>query len=90
VATYDSTPCGGASGWLVFGGTSLSSPAVAGIINLAGHFYASSGSELDVIYSGLGGANFRDITAGQAGAFRAGKGWDFVTGVGSSLGLAGK
>lgn len=90
VALYDSTSCGGLSGWMVAGGTSLSSPAVAGIINLSGHFYASSDMELNVIYSNLGNANFRDITAGRAGAFSASKGWDFVTGVGSSLGLAGK
>ncbi len=90
VAAYDSTPCGGLSGWLVFGGTSLSSPAVAGIINLAGHFYASSDLELGVIYSGLGSSNFRDITVGQAGPYSAAKGWDFTTGVGSSTGVAGK
>ena len=90
VAIYDSTPCGGLSGWLVAGGTSLSSPAVAGIINLAGHFYASSDIELGVIYSHLGTANFRDITVGQAGAFKATRGWDFVTGVGSGLGVVGK
>lgn len=90
VAVYDSTPCGGASGWLVFGGTSLSSPAVAGILNLAGHFYASSDIELSAIYSKLGSTDFRDVTTGQAGAFSATKGWDFVTGVGSSLGLVGK
>jgi kumamolisin len=90
VAVYDSTPCGGVSGWLVFGGTSLSSPAVAGVINLASHFYASSDLELDVIYSNLGSTDFRDITLGRAGPFNATKGWDFASGVGSSLGLAGK
>ena len=42
VLVYDSTPCGGMSGWLIFGGTSVSSPAVAGIVNLAGHFYHNS------------------------------------------------
>jgi kumamolisin len=89
-ALYDSTPCGGLSGWLVAGGTSLSAPAVAGIVNLAGHFYASSDIELEVIYSHLGSADFRDITTGQAGPFAATKGWDFATGVGSSLGVAGK
>ena len=90
VAAYDSTPCGGLSGWLVFGGTSLSSPAVAGIINLAGHFYASSDLELGVVYSGLGSINFRDITVGKAGTYSAAKGWDFTSGVGSSVGVAGK
>jgi len=34
--------------------------------------------------------NLRDITLGTAGAFSAGPGWDFVTGVGSVKGVAGK
>jgi kumamolisin len=87
---YDSTSCGGLSGWLMFGGTSLSSPSIAGIINLAGHFYSSSTLELDVIYSHLGTTSFRDITLGQAGVFKAAKGWDFTTGIGSSVGVVGK
>jgi len=87
---YDSTPCGGLSGWLMFGGTSLSAPAIAGVINLAGHFYSSSGLELSTIYSHLGTVNFRDITTGQAGSYRALAGWDFATGVGASKGLVGK
>jgi kumamolisin len=90
VAMYDSTPCAGLSGWLVAGGTSLSSPAVAGIINLAGHFYASSDIELNVIYSHSGTTDFRDITSGQAGPYKATKGWDFATGEGSGLGTEGK
>jgi subtilase family serine protease len=90
VAVYDSTPCGGISGWFVAGGTSLASPAVAGVLNLAGHFYASSDIELGVIYSHLGSVDFRDVASGRAGIFSAVKGWDFVTGVGSSLGLDGK
>jgi hypothetical protein len=38
VSVYDSTSCQGLSGWLVFGGTSVSSPSLAGIFNLAGAF----------------------------------------------------
>jgi kumamolisin len=90
VAVYDSTPCQGLSGWLVFGGTSVSAPSIAGVFNLAGHFYASSNIEQSTVYSNLGTANFRDITAGTAGAYSAGPGWDFVTGVGSVKGVAGK
>ena len=90
VAIYDSTPCQSLKGWLVFGGTSVSAPSTAGVINLSGHFYASSGLELGVIYSHLGSADYRDITQGKAGSFTAKPGWDFVTGSGSSLGLAGK
>ena len=95
VSVYDSTPCQGMSGWMVFGGTSVSAPAVAGIINLAastkpGDFAANSSAELTRIYGSLGTDNVRDITAGKAGKFRATSGWDFVTGVGSNLGLGGK
>ena len=51
VSVYDSTQCQGLSGWLVFGGTSVSSPSLAGIVNLAGHFYSSSTSELTTMYT---------------------------------------
>ncbi len=91
VSVYDSTPCQGLSGWLVFGGTSVSSPSLAGIVNLAGHFYSNSAIELSTIYSNLGNpTDFRDIVLGAAGSFNATTGWDFVTGVGSNQGLNGK
>jgi len=75
VSVYDTTRCHGASGWLVFGGTSVSSPSLAGIVNLAGHFY---------------GSDFRDILTGTAGSFSCGPGYDFVTGVGSNQGTNSK
>jgi subtilase family serine protease len=93
VSVYDSTSCQGMSGWMVFGGTSVASPSLAGIINLAGHFYASSNDELSIMYSTFPssyGTNFRDITSGTAGKYSAKTGWDYVTGIGSSLGQAGK
>ena len=90
VSVYDSTPCQGFSGWMVFGGTSVSSPALAGIVNLAGSFAISGTAELSTIYSGISSTNFRDIISGSAGSFSAGTGWDFVTGVGSNKGLSGK
>ena len=97
VWVYDSTPCNGLSGWLIFGGTSVSTPSLAGIVNLAGSFYSSSPAELQPIYaictngaSSCSSANFRDITSGRAGRFHAQIGWDFVTGIGSNLDLAGK
>lgn len=90
VAVYDNTACQDLVGWLTFGGTSVSAPSFAGIMNVAGHFYQSSILELGVMYSNLGAAAFRDITSGHAGSFSATKGWDFVTGVGSSVGVAGK
>jgi subtilase family serine protease len=91
VLVYDSTPCQGVSGWLVFGGTSVSAPALAGIVNLAAHFRSSSTSELTLIYANRKNTSaFRDITSGSAGAFTAHGGYDFVTGVGSNQGLTGK
>jgi kumamolisin len=93
VSVYDSTSCQGYSGWMVFGGTSVSSPSLAGIINLAGHFYASSVDELSMMYLGFPssyGTNFRDILSGTAGKYSAKAGWDYVTGIGSSLGTGGK
>ncbi|AIE86104.1 S53 family peptidase [Fimbriimonas ginsengisoli] len=88
-SVYDSTPYQGYSGWMVFGGTSLASPCVAGIANISGHNLASSQAELSRIYAGLGGGNFRDITSGTAGSFSATSGWDYITGVGSPVGLNG-
>ena len=97
VWVYDSTPCSGSSGWMIFGGTSVSAQLLAGIVNLAGSFFPSSSAELQAIYgicgngaSSCSSANFRDIASGRAGHFRAQTGWDFVTGVGSNLGLGGK
>ncbi len=92
VSVYDSTSCQGLSGWLVFGGTSVSSPSLSGIVNSTGHFYSNSTNELSTIYSTFGstyGTDYRDITVGSNG-YPALTGWDFATGVGSDLGLNGK
>jgi len=77
------------------GGTSLSSPALAGIINNAGKFNSSSQQENELIYrhSFFDRDDFRDIVYGTCGinvgnfAF---PGWDFCSGVGSNSGLSGK
>jgi kumamolisin len=90
VSVYDSTPCQGLSGWLVFGGTSVSSPSLAGVVNVAGHNYTNTTQELTVIYSNIGTGDFRDIVSGTAGSFSCEAGYDFVTGVGSNLGTSGK
>jgi kumamolisin len=90
VSVYDSTRCQGLSGWLVFGGTSVSSPSLSGIVSQAGGA-SSTVSELTTIYANrTNTSDFRDITSGTAGGFSAKVGWDFVTGVGSDLGLNGK
>lgn len=91
VSVFDSTSCQGLSGWLVFGGTSVSSPSLAGVVNLAGHFAVNSTSELSTIYGNYTNTNdFRDILTGTAGSFSAKAGYDFVTGVGSPIGTGGK
>jgi subtilase family serine protease len=91
VSVYHSTRCQGLRGWLVFGGTSVSSPSLAGIVNLAGHFAANTQTELTTIYAKYtNSSDFRDITSGSAGSFTAGPGYDFVTGVGSDQGVNGK
>ena len=89
VSVYDTTSCKGLSGWLVFGGTSVASPSLSGIVDRAGHFYGVS--ELPTIYNNYTKSkDFRDILSGTAGSFSAGSGYDFVTGVGSDQGLTGK
>jgi len=101
---YDSVPVDGIandSNWWLVGGTSVSTPLVAGIINAAstvsGHFATSTKDELTVIYSEYANhqayANFWDITYGAcnyySGSFSAG-GYDLCTGIGSPKGLQGK
>jgi kumamolisin len=88
VSVYDSTKCGGLTGWMVFGGTSVASPALAGIVNLN---TASGGAlgqgVLPALYDNFKSSAstfFHDVTTGKAGTFLAGSGWDFVTGIGSS------
>jgi subtilase family serine protease len=91
VSVYDSTSCQGLSGWLVFGGTSVAAPALAGIINSAGN-NSDSVAELTLMYGNLstGLTNFFDITLGTAGSYNAKAGWDFVTGIGTTNGMNGK
>ena len=38
----------------------------------------------------INSTNFGDILSGTAGSFSAKTGWDFVTGIGSTLTLSGK
>jgi kumamolisin len=94
VSVYDSTPYGGRSGWWVLGGTSVASPALAGVVNTAGNAFSSTKLENTLIYTELVGkktynADFRDVKTGSNG-FACQAGWDFCTGVGSPRGLIGK
>ena len=85
VAVYDSLRYGGASGWLVFGGTSVASPLVASVYALNG-----KGGGAEVAWTATGGLN--DITSGSNGNCptsvwcTAGVGWDGPTGLGTPKG----
>lgn len=93
---YDTTPYNGnVLDWLVIGGTSVASPASAALVNNAAHFFASTPLELAQVYGAKKKAKaFTDIVLGSCGAngktTPAKKGWDFCTGVGTSLGTADK
>ena len=94
----------GYGGWVVVGGTSVSSPSLAGIVNTAtnrfgqappgGGFYFTG--ENDLLYSQLYSHkaypnNFYDVTTGSNGSgHNAGTGYDECTGIGSPRGKLGK
>jgi subtilase family serine protease len=94
VYIYDTTPVWGETGWWILGGTSVSSPSLAGIVNNAGGingFAANTAAEEARIYGNLGNASvFKDITSGRAGTLSCRVGYDFLTGVGTPRGLVGK
>ena len=74
-------------GWYAVWGTSLSAQLLAGVVAIAnGERTSSLASALSDIYADASGAlytnDFRDITSGTTGA---GKGWDFVSGLGSPV-----
>ena len=81
-------------GWWIVGGTSVASPNLAGIINRAGAFAASSNAELTTVYANKAiTADYTDVTAGFCGPYLGYlnlPGWDFCTGVGNPKGYAGK
>ncbi len=80
--------------WWTVGGTSVAAPSIAGIINRAGAFAASSNAELTTIYANKAvTADFTDITSAYCGpymGFTAVAGWDYCSGVGADKGYAGK
>ncbi len=93
VAVYSSTGCGG---WCQVGGTSVSSPVLAGIVNAAGSFANHSPNELGKSYGyyrtpGQYRAYFNDVNSGSnGGSCGAAKvGWDECTGLGAPINLAG-
>lgn len=90
VAVYDSTSYDGYVGWLQFGGTSVSSPLIAGVFALAGNESSVSNNTL---YNYVGTAYLNDVTSGSNGSCsvselcKATTGWDGPTGLGTPEGI---
>ncbi|HTI26568.1 MAG TPA: S53 family peptidase [Kutzneria sp.] len=90
VAVYDSTAYQGRSGWLVFGGTSVSAPIIAGVYALAGN-----AASVDNNYPYAHAGSFYDVTSGSNGSCptsqwcTARAGWDGPTGLGTPNGTGG-
>jgi subtilase family serine protease len=92
VAVYDSYAYQGASGWMVFGGTSASSPIVASVYALSGK--TANAESLPWAAFRAGGAGLNDVTTGSNGTCptavwcHAGTGWDGPTGLGTPNGTS--
>jgi len=91
VWVYDTNAALG-TGWFVVGGTSVASPALAGIVNAAGGFRNSSQDENTELYRHILGGSFNDIFYGTCGehAIFATLGYDACTGLGSPNSLRNK
>ena len=111
--SFDADPASGVyvynqsviGGWTMVGGTSVSSPALASIVNRAGNNLGSvfltpigddyfSNFENNLLYSQLATAkaystNFYDVKTGSNGSSAVAS-WDYCTGVGTPRGLLGK
>lgn len=91
VAVYDSYSYQGHSGWMVFGGTSASSPIVASVYALAGN--TSSLTYAQSIWQHGGTTSLNDVTSGSNGTCsisyicNAGPGYDGPTGWGTPNGV---
>lgn len=90
VAVYDSVPVQGQSGWVVFGGTSVSSPIIASVYALAGNAKSLNIDGASYIYSHTSDLN--DVTFGSNGfcfdyLCNAGPGYDGPTGWGTPNGV---
>jgi kumamolisin len=91
VWVYDSNAVLG-TGWYVVGGTSVSSPSLAGIVNSAHSFHSSSTAENWTLYTDKD-RDFHDVTYGNCGLNMsdfAAPGYDLCTGLGAVKGLQGK
>jgi subtilase family serine protease len=89
VSVYDSTSYQGSSGWLVYGGTSASSPIIASVYALSGNTAGYPAS-----YTWAHSSALNDVTTGSNGSCptaiwcNAATGWDGPTGLGTPHGTA--
>jgi subtilase family serine protease len=87
VSVYDTTRYQGSSGWLVFGGTSASSPIIGAVYALGGNLAGYPAS-----YTWTHTPSLFDVTSGSNGTCptavwcHAGVGWDGPTGLGTPNG----
>jgi subtilase family serine protease len=88
---YSIYDTGGSGGWTVVGGTSAGAPQWASIVALADQYRAAPSVNLPTlghtpadVYS-LPSSDFHDVTSGSNGRYRAGPGYDLVTGRGSPI-----
>jgi hypothetical protein len=88
---YTSVSFDGFVGWIFEGNVGVAEAGWAGMINRANSHAASTQEELSMFYGSIGDSTeFRDIIKGQAFEVFAAPGWDFLTGVGTGIGLKGK
>lgn len=89
VAVYDSTPNAGSSGWMVFGGTSVSAPIIGSVYALSGN---TTGYANVLPYSHT--SALFDVTSGSNGTCpttqwcNARAGWDGPSGLGTPNGAS--
>ncbi len=85
VAVYDSYSYQGASGWLVFGGTSVAAPVIGSVYALAGNASAVTYGSFSYAHPG----SLNDVTSGSNGSCggsylcTGGPGYDGPTGLGT-------
>lgn len=90
VAVYDSYAYQGAKGWMVFGGTSASSPIIASVYAMSGNTSGYPAS-----YTWAHSSSLNDVLSGSNGTCsttiwcKAATGWDGPTGLGTPRGTGG-
>jgi subtilase family serine protease len=92
VPVYDSFGYMGQTGWFEVGGTSLSSPIMAGIFALANQGRIVIGKQTltntlfqNYLYNTKNSSSFNDITIGNAGLNSCKPGYDNITGLGTPI-----